>query len=73
MSTYIYEEILERIQLLTPDEQLRLLADIATMLREQVTAEPQHSIMELKGLGKEVWQGIDVEKYIDEERNSWDG
>ncbi len=33
---------------------------------------PKHSIMEFKGLGKEVWQGVDVEKYIDEERNSWD-
>jgi hypothetical protein len=29
--------------------------------------------MELKGLGKEIWEGVDVEKYIDEERNSWDG
>jgi hypothetical protein len=73
MATYIYDGILEQIQLLTPDEQLQLLADVAAMLRQQVTAEPQHSIMELKGLGKEVWQGIDVEKYIDEERNSWDG
>jgi hypothetical protein len=73
VSTYIYDGILQQIQLLTPDEQLQLLADIAAMLRQQVTAEPQHSIMELKGLGKEVWEGIDVEKYIDEERNSWDG
>jgi hypothetical protein len=28
--------------------------------------------MELEGLGKEIWQDVDVEKYIDEERNSWD-
>jgi len=28
--------------------------------------------MELEGLSKEVWQGIDVEKYIEEERNSWE-
>ena len=55
MSTYIYDGILEQIQLLTPDEQLQLLADVAAMLRQQVTAEPQHSIMELKGLGKEIW------------------
>ncbi len=72
MSTYIYDGILQQIQLLTPDEQLQLLGDIAAMLRQQVTAEPMHSIMELKGLGKEIWQGIDVEKYIDEERNLWD-
>jgi hypothetical protein len=36
-------------------------------------ARPKHRITEFKGLGKELWQGIDVEKYIDEERNSWDG
>ena len=73
MSTRTYDEILSRIQLLPPEDQLQLLADLALMLRNQVTAEPQHSIMELKGLGKEVWQDIDVEKYIEEERNSWDG
>jgi hypothetical protein len=73
MSTRTYDEILSRIQLLPPEDQLQLLADLALMLRHQVTAEPQHSIMELKGLGKEVWQDIDVEKYIEEERNSWDG
>ena len=73
MSTHAYDEILEQVQRLTPDEQFQLLADLAIMLRHQVTAEPLHSIMELKGLGKEVWQGIDVEKYIEEERNSWRG
>ncbi len=72
MSTEDYDEILEQVQLLTLDDQLRLLEDIASMLRQQFTIQPKHSIMEFKGLGKEVWQGVDVEKYIDEERNSWD-
>ena len=30
------------------------------------------SIMELEGLGKEVWEGIDPAAYIDEERRTWD-
>jgi hypothetical protein len=72
MSTDAYREALSRVLLLTPDEQLQLLADIVAMLRQQVTAEPQHSIMELEGLGKEIWQDVDIEKYIDEERNLWD-
>ena len=72
MSTEDYDEILEQVQLLTLDDQLRLLEDIAAMLRRQFTTQPQHSIMELEGLGKEIWEGIDVEKYIEEERNSWD-
>lgn len=29
--------------------------------------------MELEGMAKKLWEGIDVEKFIDEERNSWDG
>jgi hypothetical protein len=73
MSTYTYEEVLSRAQSLTPDEQLRLVEDLAAIVRRRVTARPKHRITELKGLGKEIWQKIDVEKYIEEERNSWDG
>jgi len=29
-------------------------------------------LSELKGLGKETWEGIDVDQYIREERDSWD-
>ena len=36
-----------------------------------VSGEPRHSILELKGLGKEIWEGIDVDEYIREERRSW--
>ena len=28
--------------------------------------------MELEGLGKELWQGIDDQEYVDRERESWD-
>jgi len=73
MQTTTFREVLERARQLTPDEQLELLEELAAIVRLQFTAKPKHSIMELKGLGKEVWQGIDVEKYIEEERNSWDG
>ena len=33
----------------------------------------QHSILELKGLGKEIWQDIDVDEYLNRERSSWHG
>ena len=73
MSTKAYEEVLNRAQRLTPDEQLRLLEDLAAMLRRRGAVRPKHHITEFKGLGKEIWQKIDVEKYIEQERNSWDG
>lgn len=34
-------------------------------------SHPQRSLLELEGLGAETWQGIDVQKYIDDLRNEW--
>ena len=31
----------------------------------------QRSILDLRGLGKEVWQGVDVTEYLRSERQSW--
>ena len=75
MSTYAYKEALDRAQRLTPDEQLRLLQDLAAIVRQQIAIkeEPLHSFLELEGLGKEVWIGVDAQKYIDQERDSWNG
>jgi hypothetical protein len=72
MSTSAYEEVLSRAQSLTPDEQLQLIEELAAIIRRQITARPKHSVTEFRRVGKEVWEGIDVEKYIEEERNSWE-
>ncbi len=32
----------------------------------------KRQLSELKGLGKELWQKVDVAKYLDEERSSWE-
>lgn len=51
----------------------RSVAQQVIHLLSQALEEPGTlSILELEGLGKEVWKGIDVSKYIEEERNSWD-
>jgi len=35
------------------------------------TPETRTSILQLQGLGKEIWRGIDAQKYVDGERASW--
>jgi len=72
MSTDEYLKILNQVRRLTPEEQLKLIEDIITVVRHRVTASQLHSVMEFKGMGKELWEGVDVEKYIDDERNSWE-
>ena len=51
-----------------------LRQEIIAILRAAVGTEKHrtYSILELQGLGKEVWKGIDAAKYIDDERRSWD-
>ena len=80
MSTSTYHEVLndvfQRTQDLTPDEQRQLLKDLEVLFHSQDnqdTEEPLHDITEFRGFAKDLWKGVDVEKYIDEERNSWDG
>ena len=72
MQTITYNQVLYQALQLTTDEQLQLIGELAASLRQQIAAQAKHDVMELEGLGKEVWQGIDVEKYIEEERNSWE-
>jgi hypothetical protein len=68
-----YQEIRQQVGNLTPDEQLRLLEELASLVRHRVTPKPKRNIMELEGLGKEIWQGIDAQEYENQERDSWNG
>ncbi len=73
MSNYTYDDVLSRIQLLAPDDQLRLLEDLAAIVRQRIIGEPLHSILELEGLGQEIWEGIDAQEYVNQERDAWSG
>jgi hypothetical protein len=67
-----YDELLSEILQLDPREQARLVEAISQHLSEPMMEPPRHSILELRGLGKEVWQGIDAQEYVRRERASWE-
>ena len=66
-------DFVKQVEQLTPDERQKLVEEMIAMSHPQPSRKPKHRIMELKGLGKEIWEGIDPQQYIEEERNSWDG
>lgn len=72
MST-TYTETLEQVRNLDPEDQLRLLEDIAMLVRQSLAPKPRRSILELRGLGKEIWEGLDAQSYVEQERASWNG
>jgi hypothetical protein len=68
-----YQELRHQIENLTPNEQIQLLEELAAMVKKHPRQAPSHSIMELEGLGKEIWQGIKAQEYVEKERASWNG
>lgn len=67
-----YENARRSIEALRPADQLRLVAEVASRLSGEVNRPPR-SLLELEGLGQDVWQGVDVDDYLRRERSSWDG
>jgi hypothetical protein len=53
-------------------EQLQLLETLTRLVRYRVIDPQSHSIMELEGMGTEIWQGVDAQGYVDQERDSWE-
>ena len=72
MSSDAYQTVLQMARNLPVEEQLQLIEDLISVAHHRVQAKPAHSILELEGLGKEIWEDVDVEQYINDERNSWD-
>ena len=75
MKTNIETIYQQYIKPLSHDEQLKLLAKMAEELANgKETKEPtkKRSIMELHGLGAEIWEGIDAQEYVNELRNEWE-
>ena len=49
----------------------QLLAEPAARVHQPV--EPHSSIRALRGLGKEIWDGMDAQVYVNQERDASDG
>jgi hypothetical protein len=62
------ETLIEAAKELSPEDRKRL----ARALYHTPRASQQHHITEMRGLGKELWQGIEPQQYINAERDAWE-
>jgi DNA-binding HxlR family transcriptional regulator len=68
-----YNHLVSEIKSLNLSDQLRLLEEMATMIRKLSADRGTRSILELSGKGKSLWKNMNVKAYIDEERSTWNG
>lgn len=68
-----YGDDVQGIYQLSPEEFVDVLECISGALKQRMGQNPAtHSIMELEGLGAEIWEEIDAREYVRQERASWD-
>ena len=68
------EAVLREVESLSREEQTELIKRLLDRALPSSQAQPKktHSLRELRGLGKEIWDGIDAQAYIDQQRDEWD-
>ncbi len=67
-----YSDILKQATQLSPEDLLRLSEELSQRAGRK-NGGRGHRIVDLDGLGKEVWKGVDPDEYVAKERESWDG
>ena len=74
MDVDLQELYQQRLAPLSATDRLKLIALLARGLDEAVAPPepPRRNLMELHGLGKEIWEGIDAQNYVNQLREEWD-
>jgi len=71
-SRMTYDDVVAALPTLEKEEQINLLEALYSVLKKSVMQRKrEHRLLELEGLGAEIWSRLDVEKYISRERDSW--
>lgn len=72
MAASAYESALKMAEALNPREQAQLI-QVLLARSSAIDNARGASVLELDGLGADIWQQIDAQQYVDEERASWAG
>jgi len=66
------DKLYTKLQKQAKHDRRSLAQEIIHILDLAISEPAQLSIMDMQGLGNEIWQGVDASKYIAKERQAWD-
>jgi plasmid stability protein len=66
------DSLYKKLQTRAKRERRSVAQEVTHLLSEALEVPKPLSILELQGLGKELWQGIDAATHVQSERKPWD-
>ena len=66
------DSLYRKLQARAKRERRSVAQEVIRILDQALSEAAPLSILELQGLGKEVWAGINADKYVRTERQAWD-
>ena len=66
------DSLYKKLQARAKRQHRSVAQEVVHLLSAALETPKPLSILELKGLGKELWEGIDASEHIERERASWD-
>lgn len=62
------DDLYERLRRRAIDEHRSVAQEVTHLLQSLLETPTSRSILELRGLGRELWQGLDIGEYLERER-----
>lgn len=66
------DDLYERLKQRAKRDRRSVAQEVILLLEDALQAKPPLSIMELQGLGAELWRGVDAAAHVEAERAAWD-
>ena len=66
------DALYRKIQARAKRERRSVAQEVIHILSQVTDQAAPLSILDLQGLGREVWRGMDTARYVDKERRGWD-
>jgi len=66
------DSLYRKLQARARRERRSVAQQVTQILSDALDTPKELSILELRGLGKEIWEGVDAAEHVRRERDSWD-
>ena len=64
------DSVYKKLQSRAKSQRRSVAQEVILMIENDLKEKKKHAILELQGLGKEIWKDTDVERYLQTERDT---